>query len=69
MLAVLGDTEQHQAASGALRDLVREHRSSSQAWFVPDEAALDERLRALRAAPRRGLTRAPAQIPRHARER
>ncbi|MGC4892816.1 DUF4180 domain-containing protein [Micromonospora sp. DT31] len=45
-LAVVGDISAHLAHSGALRALVAESNRHDQVWFVPDLAALDERLRA-----------------------
>ena len=44
-LAVVGDISRHLAASSALRALVQESNSAGHVWFVPDLAALDERLR------------------------
>ncbi|SHN43559.1 DUF4180 domain-containing protein [Cryptosporangium aurantiacum] len=43
-LAVVGDISRYVAASEALRDFVRESNRGRQLWFVPDEAALEERL-------------------------
>ncbi|WFE35698.1 DUF4180 domain-containing protein [Micromonospora sp. WMMD975] len=45
-LAVVGDISAHLAESGALRALVAESNRHDQVWFVPDLAALDDRLRA-----------------------
>jgi Domain of unknown function (DUF4180) len=45
-LVVVGDLSRHLAASGALRALVAESNRHDQVWFVPDLAALDERLAA-----------------------
>lgn len=47
-LAVVGDITAPVEASTALRDLVRESNRRRDAWFLPDMAALDERLAALR---------------------
>lgn len=44
-LAVLGDISRHLAASGALRDFVRECNRGRQLWFLADQIELDERLR------------------------
>ncbi|MFI9816513.1 DUF4180 domain-containing protein [Saccharothrix variisporea] len=49
-LAVVGDISAHLASSAALRALVAESNRSDHVWFVPDFAALDDRLRA--TAPR-----------------
>jgi hypothetical protein len=45
-LVVVGDISRHLAASAALRALVAESNRHDHVWFVPDLAALDERLRA-----------------------
>ncbi|MFG1674440.1 DUF4180 domain-containing protein [Micromonospora sp. NPDC049282] len=45
-LVVVGDISAHLAASDALRALVAESNRHDQVWFVPDLAALDDRLRA-----------------------
>ncbi|MFC3688413.1 DUF4180 domain-containing protein [Aquipuribacter hungaricus] len=50
VLAVLGDVSALTAASTSLRDLVRETDRGVHAWFVPDDAALDERLQRLAAS-------------------
>ena len=47
-LVVVGDISAHLAASGALRALVAESNRHDHVWFVPDLAALDERLGATR---------------------
>ncbi|MET7418793.1 DUF4180 domain-containing protein [Dactylosporangium sp. NPDC005555] len=44
-LAVVGDITAPVEASTALSDLVRESNRRRDAWFLPDIAALDERLR------------------------
>jgi hypothetical protein len=44
-LAVFGDITRFTDVSPTLRDLVRESNGGRQLWFVPDRAALDERLR------------------------
>jgi Domain of unknown function (DUF4180) len=46
-LAVVGDITAPVEASTALRDLVRESNRRRDAWFLPDMAALDERLAAV----------------------
>jgi hypothetical protein len=43
-LVIVGDISGHLAASGTLRALVAESNRHDQVWFVPDLAALDERL-------------------------
>ena len=43
-VAIVGDIEEHLAASSALRDFVRESNAGRHVWFVPDRAALDARL-------------------------
>ena len=43
-LAVVGDISEHLAASGALRDLVREVNQGRQFWFVPTAEELHARL-------------------------
>lgn len=43
-LAVLGDIEEHLAASGAFRDFVWESNRGEHVWFLPDEAALEAKL-------------------------
>ncbi|WP_128984818.1 DUF4180 domain-containing protein [Streptomyces roseicoloratus] len=43
-LAVVGDIPRHLEESTALRDFVRESNRGTQLWFVPDTAALAERL-------------------------
>ncbi|MEV0155627.1 DUF4180 domain-containing protein [Micromonospora sp. NPDC050686] len=45
-LAIVGDISAHLAASAALRALVHESNRGGHVWFVPDLAALDDRLRA-----------------------
>lgn len=45
-LAVVGDISAHLATSPALRALVDESNRADHVWFVPDLAALDDRLRA-----------------------
>jgi hypothetical protein len=45
-LAVIGDVSAFEAASGAFRDWVWESNRGRHVWFVPDHAALDERLAA-----------------------
>lgn len=44
-LVVVGDISRHLAASSALRALVGESNRAGHVWFVPDLAALDDRLR------------------------
>ncbi|GAA2797061.1 DUF4180 domain-containing protein [Saccharopolyspora taberi] len=44
-LAVIGDISGHLAASSALRALVHESNRAGHVWFLPDLAALDDRLR------------------------
>lgn len=43
-LAIIGDISARIAASPTLRDFVAETNRGTQLWFVPDLAALDERL-------------------------
>ncbi|MEV4612909.1 DUF4180 domain-containing protein [Kitasatospora sp. NPDC049258] len=43
-LAVLGDVSRHTATGTALADFVRECNEGRQIWFVPDLAALRDRL-------------------------
>lgn len=43
-LVVLGDVSAHEAASRAFRDWVRESNAGDHVWFVPDAAALRERM-------------------------
>jgi hypothetical protein len=43
-VAILGDISQALAASGALRDFVRESNRGRAVWFVADEAELAARL-------------------------
>jgi hypothetical protein len=43
-LAIVGDIRDHVEASDALRDFVWESNRGTQVWFVPDDAALRERL-------------------------
>ncbi|HEY3951396.1 DUF4180 domain-containing protein [Phenylobacterium sp.] len=43
-VAILGDTAQAQAASGPLRDFVRESNRGRTVWFADDLAALEARL-------------------------
>lgn len=45
-LAVIGDISTHLAGSSALRALVHESNQGGQVWFLPDLAALEDRLRA-----------------------
>jgi hypothetical protein len=45
-LAVIGDVAEFEARSDAFRDWVRESNRGRHVWFVPDEAALAERLAA-----------------------
>ncbi|MEV6974132.1 DUF4180 domain-containing protein [Kitasatospora sp. NPDC093806] len=45
-LAIVGDISRHTAASGALRDFVRESNRGGQLWFLADEAEFDARLAA-----------------------
>lgn len=45
-LAVVGDVSAFEASSSAFGDWVWESNQGRQVWFVPDEAALDERLAA-----------------------
>jgi Domain of unknown function (DUF4180) len=47
-LVVVGDIEEHVAASTALRDFVREANRGGQTWFVADRGALEARLGAAR---------------------
>ena len=44
-VVILGDVSAAAAASGALRDFIAETNRGTQIWFLPDEAALAERLR------------------------
>ncbi|MFF3846735.1 DUF4180 domain-containing protein [Streptomyces sp. NPDC002328] len=44
-LAVVGDVSGYVADSSALRDFVHESNQGRQLWFLPDDAALEERLR------------------------
>ncbi|MCC7268870.1 MAG: DUF4180 domain-containing protein [Caulobacteraceae bacterium] len=44
-LAIIGDISAEIAASGSLRDFVRESNSGSAVWFVQDIRDLDARLR------------------------
>jgi hypothetical protein len=43
-LAFVGDVSEAVAASGALRDFISESNRGRHVWFVPDMAALEERL-------------------------
>lgn len=43
-LAIVGDISADLAASGALRDFVRESNGGDRVWFVPDLATLETRL-------------------------
>lgn len=43
-VAIVGDIAAHLAASSALRAFVRESNRGRGVWFVPDAAALDEKL-------------------------
>jgi hypothetical protein len=43
-LVIVGDVSAFEAASGAFRDYVWESNRGDHVWFVPDEAALTERL-------------------------
>jgi hypothetical protein len=43
-LAVVGDISAHVEVSTALRDLVRESNRGRSAWFLPDLAAVTDRL-------------------------
>ncbi len=43
-VAIVGDIDAHTAASGALRDFVRESNAGERLWFVPSAAALTARL-------------------------
>ncbi|AZS83321.1 DUF4180 domain-containing protein [Streptomyces griseoviridis] len=45
-LVVLGDLSRHLADSSALRDFVHETNQGDRIWFLPDDAALAERLAA-----------------------
>ncbi|MEU4397079.1 DUF4180 domain-containing protein [Micromonospora orduensis] len=45
-LAIVGDISGHLSESSALRALVHESNKAGHIWFVPDLAALDDRLRA-----------------------
>lgn len=44
-LAIVGDIAAAEAASGALRDFVRESNRGDRIWFVPDMTAFEARLR------------------------
>ncbi|GKQ35007.1 DUF4180 domain-containing protein [Streptomyces sp. A012304] len=44
-LAVVGDISRQVADSSALRDFVYESNQGGQLWFLPDDDALEERLR------------------------
>lgn len=44
-LAVVGDIAAAEAASGALRDFVRESNRGDRIWFVPDMTAFETKLR------------------------
>ncbi|RZJ17504.1 MAG: DUF4180 domain-containing protein [Brevundimonas sp.] len=44
-LAIVGDITAAEAASGALRDFVRESNRGDRIWFAPDMTALEARLR------------------------
>lgn len=46
LLAVIGDISAHLASSSALQALVHEANQGPHVWFLPDLAALDDRLRA-----------------------
>ncbi|MGZ9113175.1 MAG: DUF4180 domain-containing protein [Brevundimonas sp.] len=46
-LAIVGDLSVEVAESDALRDFVRESNAGGHVWFVPDIAALEERLNKL----------------------
>jgi hypothetical protein len=48
-LAVIGDISTHTAASGALRDFVRESNQGRSVFFLPDLDAAEEKLAALSA--------------------
>ncbi|MFF6776660.1 DUF4180 domain-containing protein [Streptomyces sp. NPDC012637] len=52
-LAVVGDISRHLEHGSALRDFVRESNRGTQLWFVPDTAALAERLTPGRRGPAR----------------
>jgi len=43
-LAIVGDISAELAASGALRDFVRESNGGDRVWFVPDLVTLETRL-------------------------
>ncbi len=43
-LAVVGDVSAYEQRSTAFRDWVRESNRGDHVWFVPDDAALEERL-------------------------
>jgi hypothetical protein len=43
-VAIVGDIGAHTAASGALRDFVRESNAGERIWFVPSAEALTARL-------------------------
>ena len=44
-LAIVGDIAAAEAASGALKDFVRESNRGDRIWFVPDMTAFEARLR------------------------
>lgn len=44
-LAIVGDIAAAEAASGALKDFVRESNRGDRIWFVPDITALEAKLR------------------------
>lgn len=44
-LPIVGDITAAEAASGALRDFVRESNRGDRIWFVPDMTAFEARLR------------------------
>lgn len=44
-LAIVGDIAAAEAASGALRDFVRESNRGDRIWFVPDMTAFEAKLR------------------------
>lgn len=46
-VAILGDTSDAEAASGPLRDFVRESNRGRSVWFVADLAALEAKLAGL----------------------
>ena len=49
---VIGDIEEHIAASGALGDFVWESNRGDHVWFLPDEAALEAKLATRPMGPR-----------------